>query len=73
MEGKKLAMGVQVLEHLTQIYHDIHNEEDNDHVTDYENLSSRFAKKYGSQPEFFIRVPGLLYLFGEDPVYAQYD
>ncbi|EAR84378.2 galactokinase (macronuclear) [Tetrahymena thermophila SB210] len=73
MEGKKLAMGIQLLEHLTAIYHNIYNEEDNEHVTDYENLSSRFSKKYGSQPEFFIRVPGLLYLFGEDPVYAQYD
>ncbi|KAL4487577.1 hypothetical protein ABPG72_017366 [Tetrahymena utriculariae] len=66
-------MGIKILEHLTGIYHNIYNEEDNEHVTDYENLSSRFSKKYGSQPEFFIRVPGLLYLFGEDPVYAQYE
>lgn len=73
MEGKKIAMNVCVVEHLTEIYHDILNEEDNEHVTDYENITSRFAKKYGCQPEFFVRVPGMLYLFGEDPVYAEYD
>jgi len=43
-------MGVSLVEHLTDIYHNIFNEEDNEHVTDYENLTSRFAKKYGTQP-----------------------
>lgn len=45
MEGKKktsMMTNVSTVDHLTEIYHDLLNEEDNEHVTDYENLNGRF-------------------------------
>lgn len=68
-----MSLGVEVVEHLTQIYEGIANEEDNQHVSEFESLTRRFTSKYKSAPFFFVRVPGLLNIFGEDPSYTGYS
>lgn len=65
----KLALA----QHLTEIYQNLPNPQENAQATSYDSLNKRFQKVYGEEPQFFIRCPGLIQLMGEEVSISSYS
>lgn len=59
--------------HLADIYPNIYNSLEDTHIPRYDEISKRFSKIYGTEVQYFLRIPGLINLMGDPLKQYGYD